>query len=216
MSEPAERRFRIVGNLLCLDLVNTEPTLDGNRIDALAQFSDVIAWLSTVGVLSKREAQKTEARWEGTAEGDAMFAATIELRTGLRTMAERIVAREPVNDIAVNAINRILASRPGHRQLLRKDHAFRTKLVPQSEDPIHFLVPVAESAAELLEHGKPKLIRRCENPSCVLYFYDTTKNRSRRWCSMEVCGSRFKSAAYYRRGRVHPEKGPKSRFRKPV
>ena len=210
MSEPEEGRFRIVGNLLCMDLVNTEPTLDGNRIDALPQFSDVIAWLRAVGVLSKREAQRIEARWAGTAEGDAMFAASIELRAGLRTMAERIVARKPVSDITVTAINRILASRLSHRQLLREGHAFRTKLVPQSEDPIHLLVPVAESAAELLEHGRPKLIRRCENPACVLYFYDTTKNRSRRWCSMEVCGSRFKSAAYYRRSRTHSEKGAKT------
>ncbi|MFL5310303.1 MAG: CGNR zinc finger domain-containing protein [Myxococcales bacterium] len=61
--------------------------------------------------------------------------------------------------------------------------------------------PVAESAAWLLEHGDPSLVRRCENDRCVLVFYDTTKNRRRRQCTMETCGSRAKSAADYRRKR---------------
>ena len=40
---------------------------------------------------------------------------------------------------------------------------------------------------------------RQEGENCVRYFYDTTKNRRRRWCSMDGCGSRAKAAAYYRR-----------------
>jgi hypothetical protein len=102
----------------------------------------------------------------------------------------------------VEAINRVLAKRVGHRLLVRKGHRFSTRFVSVSEEPIQLLVPVAESAAELLEHGERLLIKQCENPSCVLYFYDTTKNRSRRWCSMEPCGNRIKAAAYYRRMRA--------------
>jgi predicted RNA-binding Zn ribbon-like protein len=33
----------------------------------------------------------------------------------------------------------------------------------------------------------------------VLFFYDTTKNHARRWCSMAFCGNRHKVAAHYRR-----------------
>jgi predicted RNA-binding Zn ribbon-like protein len=32
-----------------------------------------------------------------------------------------------------------------------------------------------------------------------LYFYDTTKNHTRRWCSMTGCGNRAKAAAFYER-----------------
>jgi predicted RNA-binding Zn ribbon-like protein len=31
------------------------------------------------------------------------------------------------------------------------------------------------------------------------YFYDVSKNQTRRWCSMDVCGNRAKVAAYYHR-----------------
>lgn len=30
--------------------------------------------------------------------------------------------------------------------------------------------------------------------ACILFFYDTTKNYSRRWCSMSACGNRMKVA----------------------
>ena len=43
------------------------------------------------------------------------------------------------------------------------------------------------------------LVKKCENPVCVLFFYDTSKNHSRRWCSMSVCGNRMKVAAHYQR-----------------
>jgi predicted RNA-binding Zn ribbon-like protein len=29
----------------------------------------------------------------------------------------------------------------------------------------------------------------CKNQACILYFYDTTKNHRRNWCSMGICGN---------------------------
>jgi predicted RNA-binding Zn ribbon-like protein len=206
MRKPLERQFRIVSNFACLNLLNTELRQHGRRIDLLSDFSDLVAWLRAVGVLSNSEAREAETRWTGTAEGESAFAAAIDLRAALRTLAERLAQGKPVSDAAVDVINRVLASRPSHRRLVRDGQAFRTLLVPQAAKAIHLLAPVAESAADLLEHGEPSLIKSCENPSCVLYFYDTTKNRSRRWCSMEVCGSRIKAATYYRRKRASQAK----------
>jgi predicted RNA-binding Zn ribbon-like protein len=44
-------------------------------------------------------------------------------------------------------------------------------------------------------------IRRCEGEGCVLLYYDTSRNRSRRWCDMAACGNRAKAAAHYHRSR---------------
>jgi predicted RNA-binding Zn ribbon-like protein len=52
---------------------------------------------------------------------------------------------------------------------------------------------------DLLCYADPSLVKKCENAACVLFFYDTTKNHSRRWCSMRVCGNRMKVAAHYQR-----------------
>ncbi len=57
----------------------------------------------------------------------------------------------------------------------------------------------AESAADLLCTGDLSLVKKCQHDACILYFYDTTKNHARQWCSMELCGNRMKAAMHYRR-----------------
>ena len=45
------------------------------------------------------------------------------------------------------------------------------------------------------------LVRTCEGTGCILFFYDTTKSHTRRWCSMAGCGNRMKATLFYQRGR---------------
>lgn len=49
-------------------------------------------------------------------------------------------------------------------------------------------------------------LKPCGRDRCRWAFYDTSKNHSRRWCSMEVCGNREKGVAFRRRQRSEPEK----------
>jgi predicted RNA-binding Zn ribbon-like protein len=120
---------------------------------------------------------------------------------------ERLAAGKAVTAETIAAINQVLGSRPVYRCLSRQGAAIVSTLASADERAIHLLAPVAESAAWLLEHGNRALLRRCENPGCVLYFYDTTRNARRRWCSMSGCGSRAKAAAYYRRKRAEGRDG---------
>jgi predicted RNA-binding Zn ribbon-like protein len=70
----------------------------------------------------------------------------------------------------------------------------------QDEDELdRMLWPVARSAADTLTSGDLKRVRRCARQGCDWLFVDTSKNRSRRWCSMSMCGSRVKAGRYYRR-----------------
>ena len=61
--------------------------------------------------------------------------------------------------------------------------------------------PAVMAAANLLDllAEAPDRIRKCQNPACVLWFFDTTRNRTRRWCSMAVCGNRAKARRHYDR-----------------
>ena len=47
-------------------------------------------------------------------------------------------------------------------------------------------------------------VRRCDGAQCVLLYYDTARNRSRRWCDMAVCGNRAKASAHYHRTKHGP------------
>ena len=200
MPEPA-RDFLLLGNLPCLDLVNTVPVRRGVPCDLLPAFAELVAWLEAAGCVTRAEARDALARWDGTAEGRGVWKAALSLREALRTMAERLAAGRSVGPEVVGAINAVLAARPTYPELVAVGRRWvRRERVP-GEAALHLLAPVAASAAWLLEHGDPALLRKCENPDCVLYFYDTTKNKRRRWCSMDGCGARAKAAAYYRRER---------------
>jgi predicted RNA-binding Zn ribbon-like protein len=142
------------------------------------------------------------ARWDGATEGRAVFREALKLRAALRAGAERLAVGKPVGRGMVEEVNRVMAFRPSYPRLVRAGKGYASRLEPVSKSPLHKLVPVAESAAWLLEHGDGSLVRRCEGARCALLFYDTTRNKSRRWCSMEGCGSRAKAAAYYRRSRA--------------
>jgi len=48
------------------------------------------------------------------------------------------------------------------------------------------------------EDAWPRL-KACTDEGCQWAFYDTTRNRSRTWCSMDVCGNREKTRRYRQR-----------------
>ena len=116
------------------------------------------------------------------------------LRSALRKQAASIVDGD--RTLAATApINRVLKAAPGYPQLVKGEIRHVTTL----EDPIGVLSDVAYSAAEFLVSGDYARLKRCEGKNCVLFFYDTTKNHSRRFCSAEGCGNRYKAAARYER-----------------
>jgi predicted RNA-binding Zn ribbon-like protein len=52
-------------------------------------------------------------------------------------------------------------------------------------------------------------LKVCANDACQLAFYDASRNRSGRWCSMTTCGNRMKGRAYRERrgnGAVAPQR----------
>lgn len=59
------------------------------------------------------------------------------------------------------------------------------------------LTATAHSALRLLSEGNEPRLKQCSH--CGWLFLDRSKNRSRLWCDMAVCGNRTKAARHYRR-----------------
>jgi predicted RNA-binding Zn ribbon-like protein len=51
-------------------------------------------------------------------------------------------------------------------------------------------------------------LKACANPACGQTFYDASRNRSARWCSMATCGNRSKGRAYRLRRTARRERQP--------
>jgi len=59
---------------------------------------------------------------------------------------------------------------------------------------------IAAAAAKVAIEGRLERVKICPADDCRLAFYDTSRNHSRQWCSMEVCGNRAKARAHRERG----------------
>ena len=66
--------------------------------------------------------------------------------------------------------------------------------------PIRFEAALAVSALSLLAGDAWKKVRIC--PNCNWLFVDRSRNSSRLWCDMSVCGNRHKARRHYERRKV--------------
>jgi predicted RNA-binding Zn ribbon-like protein len=60
---------------------------------------------------------------------------------------------------------------------------------------------IAVAAAELLTSPERDRVRECASHNCSWLFVDMSRNRSRRWCDMKVCGNRAKARRFSARHR---------------
>ncbi|WP_031524150.1 CGNR zinc finger domain-containing protein [Streptomyces sp. NRRL F-5123] len=63
------------------------------------------------------------------------------------------------------------------------------------------LAMLAIAWSELVTTGDATRLKRCAEHTCGWVFWDVSKNHSRRWCSMKVCGNRSKARSYASRQR---------------
>ena len=201
-------KFPLVGSHLSLDFVNTKIAKNGVPKDLLEGAADLAAWAVAVKLLDVPHAKKLAKLWQET-ESREEFEAVLRFRKVLHSLVVAIARSESVTPLTLREINTQLRELKGYTEVLRSDEGFTKRFVLEIHAPSQLLGPVAEAASNLLCYGNPAYVKKCENPACVLYFYDGTKNHSRRWCSMKACGNRTKVAAFYQRQRQQAKRHAK-------
>jgi predicted RNA-binding Zn ribbon-like protein len=186
-------RFFWRGNILGLDLLNTEAAdAGGQALDLMGDVDSLLEWSGEAGLL---EAAEIEAcRRLSRRETAALVDWTHRLRSTARALVDP--AAEPPPDGAA-ALAGVLAQVPVRLTVPADDAPGAAPVT--AERPIDRLrLALALAIVDTLRRDRNR-IRRCEGERCVLLYYDTSRNRSRRWCDMSACGNRAKAAAHYRR-----------------
>ncbi|HEY1594975.1 MAG TPA: CGNR zinc finger domain-containing protein [Thermoleophilaceae bacterium] len=75
------------------------------------------------------------------------------------------------------------------------------ELVPDEPDVPGALSRILAVAYTAMADESWERLKACRLDDCQWAFYDQSKNRSRTWCSMKVCGNRAKARAYRERQR---------------
>ncbi|MBG0566033.1 CGNR zinc finger domain-containing protein [Actinoplanes aureus] len=166
----------LVGEPLALDLVNTQWIDRGDPVDLFETPDGMATWLA-------------EHRLSG--DLPAAQAPLRQARAALRRVLEDPgeTAEHDINEVLSHGTVRYAL----HGTAVREQYHVDAGWAPAWQAVKNYL--------ELLNQ-QPTRIRRCAHPACVLYFFDTSRNGTRRWCSMDGCGSRTKAARHYQRHRT--------------
>lgn len=207
MQRPKAKHFVLIGGLPCLDFVNT--AANGGRAEVLPDFQDLLDWLSQTRLIPHEQITEMGRRWSGRPEAERAYRKALAFRKQLRELLHEFLAGRGAPEAAITAINDLLIQRRGHPELTGTTGGFVQKFHWRFDLPCQLLVPIAESAVDLLCNRELSRLKRCANPACGLFFYEIARNRRRRWCSMKTCGNRMKSVAFRRRQRlVHHRAAP--------
>jgi predicted RNA-binding Zn ribbon-like protein len=147
--------------------------------------------------------------------GGEVLSGPDELRSWLA--GRRLIAADA--PVSAGDVARVIAIRETLRDLIggRADHAAlaelqatvrirlepgRPRLEPTERETIDGAIAglIAIVATEMLGDRWSRL-KVCPGVECGWAFYDHSRNRSGRWCSMSICGGRAKARAHYRRRR---------------
>jgi predicted RNA-binding Zn ribbon-like protein len=193
--------FRFVGRYSFLDFVNTEASEADGRADLLTSDQDFVAWLVLAKLFERNKLKVALKRWRQQKTGVRVWKDALALRALMRRMVEAIVAGGPIPRASIDAINELIGKPSGLTKLVKTPRKFERQFNLELNEPKQLLVPLAESAADLLCRGDFSRLKRCDNSNCAAFFYDTSKNRMRRWCSGTECGNRMRVAKFYARSR---------------
>lgn len=193
--------FDLDGNHPALDFVNTiETARVGKEYDWLVSYPDTIGWAERVGLIG---AAQTEAliglAYSDDADAEAWHRQVVDLRSLLRDMFTAVVQGVAIDRPLWNTFNAALRQALQRIEVQAGSGEYRWDFPDVDRQPTGFLQPLIKAAADLLVSGDVRRLKQCANPSCDWFFLDTSKNKSRRWCSMQGCGNRTKAQRYQRK-----------------
>jgi predicted RNA-binding Zn ribbon-like protein len=194
---PADFVFDLDAGIVCLDFVNTRSATSGDHLNV---FAALIAFARQSHLLTQFEADRLHAQ---AASSPAQAETTLErarrLRRALFRIFSTVAADGQPSPADLDVLNEEIGASLSHASVrVTDDGAFDWTWSGDGIDRV--LWPITRSAADLLtsDTERPK-VRECGAGDCRWLFLDTSKNRSRQWCSMQSCGNREKARRHYQR-----------------
>jgi predicted RNA-binding Zn ribbon-like protein len=187
---------------LALDFGNTADWHAGPApVERLTSYQDLIHWGLMAGELKPDAAQRLLAYGARfPAKAQTCLVRARELREAIYQLFSAVAAGERPGGEALERFNSELGEAMAHAVLAPQDQGFGWGWREDRELPEKVIWPVVRQAAELLTSPELDRVRECaDDRGCGYLFIDRSRNKSRRWCSMESCGNRAKARRHYAR-----------------
>jgi predicted RNA-binding Zn ribbon-like protein len=166
-------------------LVNTADLSDGT--DELPDAEALGAWLRGQGLAG---------------DSDSFDAADLERVVAFRESVRRLLLSHNGADVdreAVATLDALAAESCVHVEFGSRG---APALVPCGRGADAALARMFAAIARAEVDGTWARLKTCPASDCLWAFYDHSRNHSRTWCTMSVCGNRAKARTYRRRARA--------------
>ena len=164
---------------LVRDFVNTLDLETG--IDRISSPDELALWLSEQGLVD-----------------DLVEPSVVEVADALavrEAIRELLLANNGVEADA-DAASKTLEAAGREAHLAVRFQQGRPLLAPEGDGTRAAIGRIVAAVAELATTDEWKRLKGCRDDHCRVAFYDKSRNRSRAWCSMEVCGNREKARSF--------------------
>ena len=197
--DPNKAGSQFFGGRVCFDFANT---VDWRTSDApqelIPDYSSFVAWCVRRGVISSPVGARLAANSaRQTVPARQTMQKVRDLRSEIWLAAEQLRNGRRVRVESFNAWLSALPPQPG---LIRHEAGYAFDLPAATlEEP---LWPILWSLTAVLTSDDAARVGCCQAGGCGWFFVDESPNRTRRWCSSEVCGNRERARRAYAKRRL--------------
>jgi predicted RNA-binding Zn ribbon-like protein len=150
-------------------------------VDRIATPDELAEWLSEEGLVD-----------DLVEPSDAEHADALAVREAIR---ELLLANNGLDADTAKASETLEQAGRKTRRGVRFEDGLPV-LAPEGDGAAAALGRIVAAVAEVATTPEWSRLKACRDEHCRVVFYDKSRNRSRAWCSMEVCGNREKARTF--------------------
>jgi len=188
----------LVGGELAFDFTNTSSGRGGpQHKENLRTPEDLVMWARRAMMLAPRDGDEIAARLVAApALGAQLLERALAFREVIYAIGIACARGQRPRRADVDALAHAHAACVSTARLSPHEANFAWVWHPEDGVIEAILGPIALSALTTLLQANLTRVKQCAGEHCGWLFFDTTKNKRRRWCEMEVCGNRAKQKAH--------------------
>lgn len=195
--------YMMVGERLCMDFINTISwrESDEKRRDWFTSYAKLVDWCIHAEILTEHQATDLLLKAEEKpTEARDVLKRTIEMREVMYRIFKSISKETSPHPQDLERFNECVNIFYQTLHVIHEKDHYALKFKHNENSMDIMLPPILQSAIDLLvSKSDLERVKQCEGDPCGWLFFDTSRNRSRRWCSMADCGNRAKARRFYQK-----------------
>jgi predicted RNA-binding Zn ribbon-like protein len=191
------RVFELAGGHPALDLVNTLDWRfrESGAEELLGAYGDLVDFAAQSQILSAKQVRQLK-RNADSFEAHRTLEQARDLREALADLIYSGLDDRDASSASMRTLEKFFQAARAQTRLVRDGSRLKWDWAGAENRPEFPLWALARAASRLLLSENMEKVRACASPECRWLFLDTSKNGTRRWCDMKICGNRMKARRF--------------------